>query len=211
MTLNTKIYINGPIDVEELFAWGNANLIRPDHEPVVTRRGVGEGEYSWQKDAMVGNRIGQGFCAIFEIEHREGAPISHMESFYPSDYDEDDPESKGEMLEAKDELAARPDYYAEITFDTSYGFSDTINGVQMGCSALHSWFIYALVDYCDSKGVTLSWINEFSGEYYRGLDGLETLLQDGRSASDWFHNMVVPAITNEVTRNGGKAEDINWS
>lgn len=200
MTLDTTIYVLGPVDAEELFAWGNENLIRPDHEPKVIRHVPGDQFYGDVKyiDYKVGNRIGQGFDAIFEISHMNGEAIDPKVD-YLAGLDGEEPD--------EDELAyysKMPIHYAEIGFDTSYGYSQiSENGLTIGCSALHSAYIAMLAAHLNAQGIDIEWVNEFTGDHYRNTDGLATLMQSGADAEDWFQNLALPAIKAHVESEGG--------
>lgn len=178
MTLDTSIYILDPIDVEELFAWGNTNLIKPPTTPRVRRWSIGDVYYGTElrTDAGVANVIGQGFDAIFEIFHKDGQLIDPLEGV-----DEDEQEYY------KD----RPKHYAEIRFDTAYGFSGPLG---WGATTLHASYIVALFEHLKEMGVAMAWQNEYNGDINYGLTGLDTFLNDGDSALDWYQNVAKPAI-----------------
>lgn len=199
MTLNTSVYILDPIDVEELFAWGNDNLIKPSSTPRVTRYSIGDLPYSFDSTpithAHVGNDLGQGFDAIFDIDHWEGALHDAAEE----EEDED----------MKKYFSNRPKHYAEVSFDTSYGFKESSAhpGIS-GCDNLHALYVGLLHQHLSEKGVRMAWKNEYSGEIFEGINGIDTLLKDGDDTQEWFHNIAKPTIEAIVASEGGT---IGWS
>lgn len=201
MTLSTHVYVTAPgVDAEELFAWCNTNLIKPDREPAVSRYNVGETPYSWSNtpvlDAHVGNVIGQGFDSMLLIDHRNGElidPLADLLSGYDSEEEVDEYDRK--------HYAKVPKHYIDINFDTAYGASTSQHGL-MGCTELHALYIVKLAEHLGAENIV--WTNEYEGTYHSGADkaALENFLGGGLEARSWFHNMVVPAIASQFDNVG---------
>jgi hypothetical protein len=194
MTLHTRVAILDPVNVHELFEWGNRNLLKlGDRVPVTydkqdsmidCKAWIAAGRDYDKLDEFsqtiedgkwtIGNELGQGFDAIFDIDYRTDGPLYPNDTFYDSE----------EELE-------NPACFAMMSFDTAYGYND--DGV--GCGDLHARYIVQLWHHLAEKDVRLRWYNEFDGEWYDTLEDLDNrLTRSGHTAVDWFNNMVKPAI-----------------
>ena len=86
-----------------------------------------------------------------------------------------------------------------ISFDTAYGHRGPDGE---GCAELHRKYIEVLHDHVTRKGLQIKWQNEFTGEWFDGLAGLDELAKGGADAHDWFSRAVLPAL-NALTRTPG--------
>lgn len=79
-----------------------------------------------------------------------------------------------------------PLHYIGVDFDTAYGYRSEIGN----CSELHASYIMQL----DALGYEFLWQNEYTGDIYYRKSGVDSLLEKGRDADEWFHTLVVPAL-----------------
>lgn len=195
MTLDTRIYVHDPVDVYELFREGQRLLHITDLDPKRDLRTPDR--MVWKDDAetvfrdgkwvedtdgerSIGNQFGQGLPAILRINYREGGPLKPN----ADDCDRycDDPCDR--------ESPHKPAMWCEISLDTTYGYETAIGG----CGDLHAVLIAAFGHWLTQRGVTFSWMNEFTGDVYQGTDGLDTLSENGEKAAAWFRDVAQPAI-----------------
>jgi len=177
MTLSTNIYILDPVDPHEVFNFINENLLKVENPRTK------EGPSEWYDDKEVihlVNEVGQGFDAWLMTQYRAGDKPLYAEDQY------DDYSSEGEE---PDLHLVTPACYMSIDFDTAYGYQSPVGG----CADLHSLYIVALHDWLAEKGVRIKWQNEFTGEYFDGLDGLEDFGHSGEDAREWFHS-ILPGV-----------------
>jgi hypothetical protein len=195
MTLNTKVYVQGSVDWDDFHGWVNRELLKaPD--AAFTRT-----------DHSLSNRMGQGLIAIFELSWSDVPQqyVSYIldQEDYRDEYDSDEEhqvavaefaaEFADEVERARVATEAIGDYYAEFSFDTGYGYKQD----GRGCSDLHGTFLVkAYREYFEPRGVDFVWKNEFTGDLYKNLDGIETLLDGGAEATAWFENVLIPAVEN---------------
>jgi len=191
MTLDTRIYVQGPVDYREVFVKCNQLIgahegINFTDEPIPgwengeRKRGPEDGEW------FIWNAPNQGLCALMEVSYRKGgalrAPGGH------SRYCE--PEADG-----CDGRSCAPACWLEVSFDTAYGYS----GPDGGCSDLHARLVAEFGRWLDGKGIRWSWRNEFTGEIHQGYEGLPDLGTGGLKALDWFTSLTLPAIAASVS------------
>lgn len=177
MTLSTDIYILDPVDPMEVFNFVNKYLLKVtnpevDHKPDTkwdreTREWVDDPEIM-----DLSNRVGQGFDAWLLTKYRKGGPL------YAEDVHDDD-------------YFVAPACYMKLDFDTAYGYRSEFGG----CAQLHSRYIVALHDWLATKNVRIKWRNEFTGEIFDGLDGLDSFGNDGEAARDWFKSILPGVLT----------------
>lgn len=188
MTLDTTIYVKGAVDWRKLHAWVNAELLRA---PDVRFRSsfVENQDY---RSGSLSNEPGQGLDAWYHQVwwDRKQTLSSDVEDYVLEDYDsvEDFNMLVEEHLST---VALVGEYYGRLSFDTSYGF----NSYGLGASGLHASYIFRLVEeFFAPLGVDVVWRNEFTGEHFVNVDGLETLVDVGESAEVWFNTVVLPAV-----------------
>lgn len=188
MTLDTTLVLHEWTDPIKLHTWFNANVLRvADKNPIIH-----------QTATSIGNALGQGFDAIFDIDWREDHgpiiwfdPVEELKGM--EDYYAEYPDA---MAETTEMYAKYPSGLIKIDWDTSYGYTGP-GGI--GCTELHASFIIRLAkEYLEPRGITFAWQNEYSGEWHEGLTGFEDFGQHGRDAAEWFSTVALPAITKAV-------------
>lgn len=186
MTLDTRIYIHGPVDYREVFVKCNQLIgahegIRFTDEPVADwqdgERKPGPEDGPW----TIWNEPGQGLCALLDMSYRKAAPLRR-----PGDHSRycDGPE------DGCDGTGACGPCWLEVSFDTAYGY----RGPEGGCGNLHARLVAELGQWLDGKGIRWQWKNEFTGEIHWGYDRLTDLCDGGAEATTWFRDIVEPAI-----------------
>jgi hypothetical protein len=171
MTLSTYMLVLDPTDVEALYAEAN-RLVAGDAE-VRVNRAPGE----------IHNAGGQGLPAWLEVTYGVDGPLD-------VELDPDEEEEDGTPYQRWPQPHA-----IRIKWDTSYGYRDP-NG--RNCNDLHAAYIVAIGRWLDKRGIRWCWHNEYTGEWFDGAAGLETLSKAGAEAQDWFLNMALPAITAHI-------------
>jgi hypothetical protein len=177
MTLATKIIILQPTPVEAVYNIVDA-MVNDRGEPSIATREPGS----------IRNRIGQGNRSMLDITYAIDGPIDEQ------------PDARREYEESRakypdDEDYGISDYYAPVSYctkidlDTGYGFQEEGIG---GCSDLHAAIIMAVAAFAADYGSEIMWRNEFTGEWFSGLDGLDAFAGNAVSAMDWFQNTVKP-------------------
>jgi hypothetical protein len=179
MTLATRVLITAPVTPKKL--WDDIlEIVAKDFDrPVQVKDEISTSYHRVPEDITDARTtqtlIGQGLPAWTWMTYRNfGDPFpSYTQD--PEDYD--DP-------------TTFPASYADVMFDTSYGYQDSYGG----CATLHARFLVHLLQ----KGYTFSWVNEFTGELHEGLDGLEAFMDGGAEAEEWFQTVVLPVIEEEM-------------
>jgi hypothetical protein len=213
MTLHTRIAVLDPVPLEELFAWVNSTLIhtRPDTaqynreeemfdlDHFVATGGQDGGERRYVPDNSgnwtMGNEMDQGYDAAFWIDYRLDGALHPEPLYYDADYEHTTeavywaPEDGADLVLHP----ASPAMVAELNFDTTYGYREG----ELGCGELHACYILAIGEWLSARGASMSWYNEFTGEWHPGTENLGGLVNSSFDARAWFHTMVVPAITKE--------------
>lgn len=206
MTLSTNVAIQLPEDsaitprevldkaVEALYIVGGDDEWGPDHLPAV------EKSRSWRGTNRIGTVVGQGFHAITEVEFDPTGPLYAQDATHrdldPDDYSE----------EYADKVAYPACTYL-LDMDTAYGYR-SVSG--LGAWGLHLAAIYQLREWVGSAGGSLKFQDESTGEWFDGMsdEGFMSVLDSGRQASNWFHNIVMPVIDAEVAAEGG---EMRWA
>jgi len=196
MTLHTTLVLHEWTDPVALHTWFNANVLRvSDKNPVID-----------QSATHIGNALGQGFDAIFDVDWQEDHTplvwhdaaaelawnLKHIPDVFVTEEDaREDAEKTAELY------AHYPLGVIKIAWDTSYAF----RARHGGAAELHAEFIIRLAkEYLEPRGITFAWQNEFSGEWNEGLTGFEDFGQNGRDAEQWFHTVALPAVLAEADR-----------
>lgn len=194
MTLNTRIYIQGPEDPESLYSFINP-LIGGNSDTHVKR---GEGS--------IYNAPDQGLAGWLEIDFgRDGGPY-RAEGVH-DEYCPVINELERQYLEPGEEpscVASCTPCWIKMSIDTAYSYSDAYGG----CTILHARLIVSLHEWLQQRnGTPFSWQNEYTGEVHKGLDGLDDFIGSGEKAMEWFTGTVKPAIEKEIESRGGR---ISW-
>lgn len=178
MTLSTNILVMAPVDVTDLHSWINTNLLNAPSAVFSTD------PHGFR------NQMGQGLDALLHVSHNNGEPWPLLEVPDTSGMSEEDAEDATWEIEYDNRKAGA---YADIDFDTAYGYSKD----GMGCTELHALYIVRLArEYFEPRNLSFKWRNEYSGEWYEGLDrdGMQKFLGSGDEAMNWFTNIAEPAI-----------------
>lgn len=193
MTLDTRILVLDQVDAKELFAYCRELLGCTDQH-----------EFS-DRDGCLSNRPGQGLPAWLMLYHGNGAPLRTAEQHAAHDTDCNLPGN--EYYDADEDHcdgthAYRRACWADISFDTSYGYSDQRG---FGCGDLHAEYVAKVGQWLDAKGIRWEWVNEFTGEIHTGYGQLTQLGRGGFEASAWFKNTVMPAIAADLAAKGAES------
>lgn len=176
MTLATYVLVHDPIDPEALFAEANRLIGATDPE-------------TFRDDGAIRNRPGQGYPALVWIDRNiDGTPVRSAEQVCSGHTDPEELWGCG-----KSHL---PEHHLSLSFDTGYGYRVEKNGRTIGCTELHALYIFELADYFAKldPAPRWGWINEYTGEYREGTEGLGEFIGNGENAMDWFNNIAKPAI-----------------
>jgi hypothetical protein len=179
MTLDTTVYLDGPVDVHALFRTCQS-LVGSSDTVEWTDESVGE----WYGDGVweLGNRPGQGLCALLDLQYRpSGEPL--VSDADAGKHDEDcEPGCTYHHAVA---------CYARVSFDTAYGYRDDEG---RDCNQLHVRLVSELGKVLDAEGVGWRWKNEYTGEIHAGHTGYAGLIGSGDQAQAWYRDKVVPAL-----------------
>lgn len=201
VTLDTRIYVHDAVDARQLFMHIRQLL---SAGPEVEIRNERE---SYPKDGIdnawcIEHPPGQGLPAWLMVYYRpDRAYRSADEAAAHEDYCDPADESNlwenedGSLSDPCDGSGHTPACWAEVSLDTAYGYSHPEHG---SCGNLHAWLVANSGSWLDSRGVAWSWRNEFTGEVHQRFDGLSQLGGGGAEATDWFRNIVVPALGVEL-------------
>jgi hypothetical protein len=165
MTLSTDMLVLDPTDVEALYSEAN-RLVAAGIE-VRVNRAAGE----------IHNAPGQGLPAWLEVTYGIDGPLD-------VELDADEVEEDGTPYQRWPQPHA-----IRINWDTSYTYRDSQGRT---CDDLHAAYIVTLGRWLDERGVRWCWHNEYTGEWFDGATGLETLSEAGAKAQDWFQSMALP-------------------
>jgi hypothetical protein len=175
MTLHTRVRVTAPLgDVTLDVLWDKvlADLVAVS-DPTAPHESRSHGEHGR------GTVLGQGLAGILEAEvGPDGAELPR-----------DDHPEWADPEEDYDGLDHDPHAWAEVGWDTAYGYDDEHGG----CGTLHARLIVSLGAWLDERGLPWSWYNEFRGDWHEGGAELETLLDGGRAATTWFAS-IAPAL-----------------
>lgn len=188
MTLNTSVYVLDKIGHKDVFIRCNQLIGATEataftNEQIKTWRG-GEGRPEPGNAWNIGNKAGQGLCAMLDVYYQPGGPLRATDGgceWYCDPGCDDDHSS--------------PACWLEVTFDTAYGYRDE---QERGCGDLHAALVAELGKWLDERGVRWLWENEFTGEVHAGYERLIDLCSDGFEAAAWFRETVMPAISSQM-------------
>jgi hypothetical protein len=171
VTLSTHVRLHTypPIGADGVLAWISRELLGAQSPP-----------QTYANEDRIGNEPGQGFPAWVIVRHNDGALIVD---------DSDDPDDPDEAAW----LAAHrpPAAYLDVDFDTAYGYHDDVHPTP---AVLHADYIVQM----SNRFGDLSWCDEFTGAWHRGLAGLEAFIGNGDAAASWFRTIVVPAVASRI-------------
>lgn len=193
MTLDTRFAITSPVlKPRDVFDYCNTLLAAVAGWPVerITYDAYDISVNKWHTDAGWYNTLGQGLPALMDVKYGADGPLKR-DCYCDEDRTDDvAPDWKCAYCRA-------PEAFVEVSFDTAYSYK-TPSG--LGCGDLHAALVDALGAWCDSRGLTWHWQNEFTGEWHEGRDGLSELGQGGAAATEWFTASVLPVIAAHANR-----------
>jgi len=202
MTLNTDVYVLGEIGRVDLFEFVLSQLLEFDNyqdsgiprsrsQVVVEAEADTDYRTKQPKDTWtMETRIGQGLPAWFRMHYRPGQPYRTAEATCAEN------ECWLEDGETCDGKYHDPACFIEFDMDTAYGYHGPSG---LHCSGLHAIVIAHVYHWLKSQGVDMMWRNEYTGDLNQGLDGIEEFLGSGTNAMDWFNNIALPTIKQEIT------------
>lgn len=173
MTLETRVRITEPITAED--AWRifrKAQSLLGSPETMITEL-LG----SFYDNPGITNMPDQGLPALLALQHNHGKPLV------------DDPDGDW------------PTCWAQISFDTTYGYSDEFGGP----GTLHARLVAQLGEWLDQQGWTWQWMDEHSGAWYSGYSDLGVLIGHGRDAQTWFAS-ILPVLARKIGFEGSPTE-----
>lgn len=193
MTLSTDICIIGDVDPE--FAFKTALVSVCMAGDVMTRVHTARVERNepneWRDYPTIATECGQGLPAWIHLYYRaDGSPLRTVD-----EYETEEPDEDG----VSDTWFIGPACQVKINLDTAYSYNGP-HGI--GSGGLHARVIRLIFGQMDNLGCTIKWHNEFTGEWFDGLNGLEELDDSGRAARSWFSDSVLPAITKMAQESG---------
>lgn len=165
MTLNTLVNLTGPIELDAAFDIALRALLTAADEMDRYPGALIERNPDWQSGYSydyVGTKIGQGLPGITDAKR-----MSDGSDFQP-ERDEDD----GEIW-----TDTQP-WSVQLSWDTAYGYRGKS---WRSASALHGAALTALHGALPD-GITMRWQNEFTGEWFNGIDGLDEFMGEGEKA-----------------------------
>ena len=188
MTLDTRVYVLDQVDHRELFAkcgqliGSHEGIAFTDEQDKTWSKGVGAAEPGnpW----TIGNKVGQGLCALLDVAYRPACPL-RAAGQHKEWCEEDDGCEGGSYCTP---------CWSEVSFDTAYSYREGGEG----CGDLHARLVAELGQWLDAKGIRWQWKNEFTGDIFDRYDGLTELGSGGAEASDWFRNIAAPAIAAHI-------------
>lgn len=171
MTLSTDIYLATTRTPDEVYLAVNGLLNIP------ASRISGEKTYPWNGGiTRRSNAPGQGFPAWVSMEYKpDGSLIVSNENDCTEMCDEED---------EGDYHFHRPVHNVKVNLDTAYGYN--VDG--MGCADLHATVIVGLLEIF---GEDLQWRNEFTGDIFKNLDGIEEFISSTDKMRDWFDHVIM--------------------
>lgn len=143
------------------------------HHPDPDKRAASALLYTERDDDGVsvwGTEIGQGLPGAVDIRYRAGGLPVAAEDEYEDPEDAADPDHL---------RIVTPAHHVMLFWDTAY--SHRHNG--LGCSGLHAAALVYLDGMLRAEGLTMKWCNEYTGEWFSGLDraGLEEFVRVDRN------------------------------
>jgi hypothetical protein len=190
MTLDTRVYVHGPVDHRELFLRCNQLIGATERTRCEDKQDEEYRDGEWVTvpggPHTIMNEPDQGLPGWLMIHYRPGAPLrtEAQTGEHDSDCDGEDDCSWNHR---------RP-CYAEVSIDTAYSYRDELGG----SGDLHARFVAALGEWLDSKGIRWQWENEFTGEVFWGTERLGDLGKSGADAADWLRGTVLPALAGRM-------------
>jgi hypothetical protein len=177
MTLSTDVIVLDPVNPKAVFDHCLGMLgTFVDFEPRWEHTALGEAR-GFTDTAHYVSACGQGLPAWLWVHY-------HPDGFLDVERDEED------VMEDGGHYQRFPDpHCVRIDFDTAYGYCGPGG---LNCGGLHAGLVRALGRWLDDRGVRWKWRNEYTGEWFTGTQGLDTLAEGTEDALAWFDNTVRP-------------------
>jgi hypothetical protein len=163
MTLSTLVGFEEYTDPQEFHDWINRELLGAPHAKYDVIGPEGKyltDTYRYGHNTMM-NDPGQGLDAWAITYHNNGAVIeweSHLAEGEEPEEDEDEPALR---------------VYTDFDTPNGYRKFDPVTGERMGCTDLHREFICRIiVEYATPRNLTVWWHNEFTGGWFKDIEGL---------------------------------------
>jgi hypothetical protein len=212
MTLDTRVYVTSPVNVQDLFLECQRLISITDEqgrEPA-QQKSTDTQDETWRDGKSfvepgspwtISNEPGQDLPGWLMIHYRPGGMYrtpddaavhercNHPDCDY---YDLAEP--------ICDTSEHKPACWAEVSIDTAYGYRGPS---RTGCGDLHAAFVAGLGEWLDARGIEWKWLNEFTSEVHQGYERLDELVSGGIEATTWFRNVVSPAIAARFTEPAG--------
>lgn len=186
MTLNTSVFIRGPIDGPTAFRLALQAVLTVDGEQpgaldTAETKHTPQGSKWWANHDQIMTVPDQGLPAWTFCDYMaDGSPIAETDQ-----YDDDDDDGRYLTL---------PACQVEVRWDTAYGYQ---RPHLRSAAALHGAAIVWLHEHLP-QGCSLVWRDEFDGSDHEGLTGLEQFTASGVEARQWFLGTVLPAVACEM-------------
>lgn len=180
MTLATSFVIEQPTDPFGVFTFCRSLIGAGDF---TTWKHDRPGQWKWQLNNQYRNDAGQGLCALLDVEYGpEGGPLLD-ERYLDEDW-------------TVTEVGHHDPFgYVEVGFDTAYSYSGPGG---LNCSELHAGLVARLGRWCEERGLSYRWQNEYTGEWFPDWRvAADELGQSGEAAREWFFGTVLPVIEAE--------------
>lgn len=179
MTLDTRVAIGAPTDVHALFQFCRELLSTPATTPIQQYTDTAAGTKS------LSNPMGIGLPALLELDYGPDGPLpvhAHDE------WCDDDCDTWVAQNPVENGWAA-----VVVSFDTTYSYRGPHGET---CSNLHAQLVFQVGRWCDQRHLPWKWQNEFTGEWFDGMDGLDEFSDAFRDmgAQAWFTGSALPAI-----------------
>lgn len=179
MTLHTIVHLSGPIEIESAFDLALRAILTAADEMHRHGTAIIERDPEWMKryvERYVGTKLGQGLPGITDAQ-----ALTDGARFQPEEPEEGE-EPWGDRLA----------WDVSVSWDTAYGYSGK---TWDSASALHGAALTALHGGLPD-GVTMRWQNEFTSEWFDGLEGLDEFMGEGPRA-DAFARLATALVMAE--------------
>jgi hypothetical protein len=212
MTLDTRVYITSPVNVQDLFLECQRLISIADEQ----HRGPGRQMWSDEQDMTwrdgerfvepgnpwtISNKLGQGLPGWLMIHYRPGAMYrTPDDAAVHDDCNHPDSDYYDAGTPTCDESEHDPACWAEVSIDTAYGYRGPN---RTGCGDLHAAFVAGLGEWLDARGIEWKWLNEFTSKVHVGYERLVELASGGFEAAAWFRTTALPAINAHIAEQAG--------
>lgn len=183
MTLNTQVWLKGPIDSEEAFTLALDAICQAAERPQDAKSAK-----VFREPNQISTRAGQGLPAWLWLDRDPNGGALYTDD----QYDTNDVGSPDRPYLTNFACAV------SFSWDTAYSSREGANG-DVDCDLLHARALVYVHGHLP-PGVTLKWRNEYTGDVFDGVDGLESLIESGADAQNWFWTVAAPVIAAHLGR-----------